>query len=349
MAIFEPRRGRGFTLVEMLVVILIIAILIAILLPALARAREAAFRVQCVSNLHQLGLGFENYNTDYKVLPSCHRNVWWLEAPYLSMPRSLEGAHQYDSDISYPSYIQCPADSLRSYYPYAGSYGLNYAEVTPYDTVNNGTLHGDTDMQNQAWSPWSNYKLSGDPPTPTNPLGGDMGRLIQASSLSCKGLASSAPGTVLLIEVSDPDNIVRFLYDMQPPIPNTTTAYQGSPLTQCPRPALERYNRRPAGTVDVVGGSSTLGKWILPVSGGTYGCFNSLKQYLSRAGAGALNRNIVIDQECYHGGRVNVLFCDQHAESLDCSMMFATAPVDTSGLLTPGVRVTNPMWTRVED
>src|SRR5438045_9486386 len=48
------RRG-AFTLVELLVVIAMIAVLAALLLPTVARAREAARQVMCLSNLRHLG------------------------------------------------------------------------------------------------------------------------------------------------------------------------------------------------------------------------------------------------------------------------------------------------------
>src|SRR5438552_2816387 len=64
----KPR--SGFTIIELLAMIAIIGVLLALLLPAVQQARQSARRIQCKSNLKQLMLGMQNYETSHSIFPT---------------------------------------------------------------------------------------------------------------------------------------------------------------------------------------------------------------------------------------------------------------------------------------
>ncbi len=320
-----PRRRVGFTLVELLVVIGIIAVLLGILLPTLNRAREQANATKCLSNVRQLALATMMFAQDHHgYMPTVSDNTWVQAAdPYKTKfvyRNDASGAVVFDWASSLVPYLGTKFSDANNFAN--APYQQSKAFVCPSDPAQDGTpsagyaLVANTPNNNPTLDPLGYVPISygvnadiaclldqtgtgrmGNPTynpdqvsVPGGPLGGPANNPTH-QPLNCQLFSVYMPAQVLLYADCGvrPGNGSSVILNRNDALYYSTDYLSGIPAGQ------------PYGTLQSVAQCAYLG--------------NRLPINYSPAFPGTLP-----GQKARHAnGRIDVVFCDGHGESIQPS------------------------------
>jgi hypothetical protein len=144
------QRNRALTKMDVLVIIAVLAVLAALLLPALMAANHGAKRINCLSNLKQIGIAFRLWEADNNQYPMAVSVTNGGAMEWVATGNVAACFQVMSNELSTPKILVCPADRKRTIATGFGtgfgtgniSYFLNAAAKTNPQTV----LAGDANL-----------------------------------------------------------------------------------------------------------------------------------------------------------------------------------------------------------
>ena len=161
-----PRKSRGFTLVELLVVITIIGMLVSLLLPAIQAARETGRKNTCINNMRNASTALMQVHDSKRAYPGYanlvggKRASWvvtilnaldrgdlyqnWLNKPMVAVPLATPANYIYSTDLPWShtqlAILMCPSNPSTGNFPDQLSFVVNSGSAaTVKDNYPTGT------------------------------------------------------------------------------------------------------------------------------------------------------------------------------------------------------------------